>query len=388
MKRVDRAALNFLDDNMVNSYLARALTNLSQAGPGDDFQNVRERAFLHFILFWAIERACGFHEDRDPEEYRPESLHVVYMLYMSDYSFEQLENVTIFDLLREFPNVYPTKDVEGIIAKDKILTSIKDTTISEYIDALAALLLPKTDEQLWAMEGPGIFYLILIIWKRRHGKPEEILDVTKFEYEIFNSITVRRAKNAINQFMTCQEFADHVRNLSLVAEFSQTDIVDFPSFELQEPLLSKIKRHGFTADGLQVFEEVGLENPGVKQYLIEYVCCLASIIGDGPDQAVSRFVNNRADNHTDFGRCMSRAIVHRLLGDDAQHERAIMSGKKLLQSLEDRSSRMLIEGEKFDKYFSFLDFDLQSHDNAGAEYEFIAGASVADLVDRLKKISQ
>ena len=67
---------------------------------------------------------------------------------------------------------------------------------------------------------------------------------------------------------------------------------------------------------------------------------------------------------------------------------AIMSGKKLLQSLEDRSSRMLIEGEKFDKYFSFLDFDLQSHDNAGAEYEFIAGASVADLVDRLKKISQ
>ena len=50
LKRVDRAALNFLDDNMVNAYLARALTNLSQAVK-DDFRMLESDIFaLHPFL--------------------------------------------------------------------------------------------------------------------------------------------------------------------------------------------------------------------------------------------------------------------------------------------------------------------------------------------------
>ena len=384
--RLNVAGQSFLDSVAINFSVSRSLKSLSGTIWEGELSGVREKAFLHFFMGLILSQMYEeYKESTTTAELKKLAISLIYMLLLSDYSFEQMEDLSITGLLQEQYGL----GGHGFELEEEnmILASINEAPASKMLDKVSDLLIPEDAETL-DIHGPTDFYIVLILWRHRHSISSKELMFSKLDYEIFNETAVRKAKRVIDRFYATEKYQRLKDMFYVFSELSQTDIIDEDDLEYQKPLFDLIKEKGFSVDVSFEIRDTITKSIGVKQYLADYLCCICEFVEGAPGYAVVNFVDGRTDNHTDFGRCISRAIVYKIMDVKQGYQLAIGKAADLSEGIVKKYENFKIQGRGVDTYFSYLTLTRRPIEDAKAELEFITNKTGAEILSELKKFAK
>ena len=388
--RLKSAATLFLPSIRINRMLSSSLMRVANTKWGNEIPGIRDKVALHSLLWFGLELSGsettsrkGVRAGKTKGFSKDNFVHPIATFLMSDYSFEQIEDATYLDMVLEQYGVVED-EFQHVGVEMTVFKELMSTAVADHFDLIASVLLIKNeDESEFEIVGYVDFYIVLILWRYRNLPENVSIDFTKIEYEIFNESTVRSARNIINRFYGEKGYAHLVQPFRQFAELAQTDIIDQLDYDNQEPIFKILETKGFGADALVSLNSGACDGNEIRPFLKDYVACICELTDGISGPAVQTFLDKRADTHTDFGRCLSRAIVHKISNDIEQYERAIQVAKELSENLSKKYSLFTMNGEQVDMYFSYLTLKREALSVAETELAFVEAATAAELISKI-----